>query len=130
MLALAQRGDLISYIEEHSLMRSRQRPNHCDILGRAAIPSFDSISALRFESCGQQSSEAAKDLEQKGIRIKAIAPSAFDTNIGGPRLSDQPEIAAAFSEDSAVGRLAQPKELNTPANSAGSVETTKGIQSS
>ena len=55
---------------------------------------------------------AAKDLAKSGIRINAIAPSAFDTNIGGGRLSDIPDIAQAFTDDSAFGRLAQPRELD------------------
>jgi len=55
---------------------------------------------------------AAKDLAKSGIRINAIAPSAFDTNIAGAPLRDIPEAAKAFAEDSAFGRLAQPNELD------------------
>jgi NAD(P)-dependent dehydrogenase (short-subunit alcohol dehydrogenase family) len=55
---------------------------------------------------------AAKDLAKSGIRINAIAPSAFDTNIAGDPLSDIPEAARAFADDSAFGRLAQPDELD------------------
>jgi NAD(P)-dependent dehydrogenase (short-subunit alcohol dehydrogenase family) len=55
---------------------------------------------------------AAKDVARSGIRINAIAPSAFDTNIGGPRLHEIPEFAQAFADDSAFGRLAQPDELD------------------
>lgn len=55
---------------------------------------------------------AAKDLAKSGIRINAIAPSAFDTNIAGAPLHDIPEAAQAFAADSAFGRLAQPSELD------------------
>ena len=55
---------------------------------------------------------AAKDLAKTGIRINAIAPSGFDTNIGGVRFSDIPELAEAFAADSAFGRLALPEELD------------------
>jgi NAD(P)-dependent dehydrogenase (short-subunit alcohol dehydrogenase family) len=55
---------------------------------------------------------AAKDLAKSGIRINAIAPSGFDTNIGGRPLRDIPEVAQAFAEDSAFGRLAQSNELD------------------
>jgi NAD(P)-dependent dehydrogenase (short-subunit alcohol dehydrogenase family) len=90
--------------------------------GRIVVTS--SVAALRFLSMAGYPyaaskaaisilvKYAAKDLAKTGIRINAIAPSAFDTNIGGARLSDIPEIAQAFADDSAFGRLAQPNELD------------------
>jgi NAD(P)-dependent dehydrogenase (short-subunit alcohol dehydrogenase family) len=53
---------------------------------------------------------AAKDLGKSGIRINAIAPSGFRTNIGGGRLKNQ-EIRDFFATDSAFNRLAEPDEI-------------------
>jgi NAD(P)-dependent dehydrogenase (short-subunit alcohol dehydrogenase family) len=53
---------------------------------------------------------AAKDLGKSGVRINAIAPSGFRTNIGGGRLKIK-EIGDFFATDSAFNRLAEPDEI-------------------
>lgn len=53
---------------------------------------------------------AALELARYRIRVNAIAPGPFVTNIAGGRMRD-PALQAAFSKTVPLGRLAQPDEI-------------------
>jgi NAD(P)-dependent dehydrogenase (short-subunit alcohol dehydrogenase family) len=53
--------------------------------------------------------QAAGELARDGIRVNAIAPGAFRTNIGGG--GDRTEIDRAFIADAPMGRIAMPDEI-------------------
>jgi NAD(P)-dependent dehydrogenase (short-subunit alcohol dehydrogenase family) len=54
---------------------------------------------------------AAVELAPFNVRVNAIAPGAFLTNIGGGRLKTEPERAAKFAAMSPMNRLAMPDEI-------------------
>ena len=54
---------------------------------------------------------AAVELAPHNVRVNAIAPGAFLTNIGGGRLKTEPERAAKFAAMSPMNRLAMPDEI-------------------
>lgn len=54
---------------------------------------------------------AAVDLAPHGVRVNAIAPGPFLTNIAGGRLHREPEVAGKFAATVPLGRLAQPDEI-------------------
>jgi NAD(P)-dependent dehydrogenase (short-subunit alcohol dehydrogenase family) len=45
------------------------------------------------------------------VRVNAIAPGPFLTNIAGGRLHREPEVAGKFAATVPLGRLAQPDEI-------------------
>src|SRR5919205_258313 len=53
---------------------------------------------------------AAVELAPYNVRVNAIAPGPFLTNIAGGRLHREPEIAKRFAEGVPLGRMAQPDE--------------------
>ena len=54
---------------------------------------------------------AAVDLAPFNVRVNAIAPGPFLTNIGGGRLHTEPERAKKFASMVAMGRLGMPDEI-------------------
>ena len=54
---------------------------------------------------------AAVELAPYNVRVNAIAPGPFLTNIAGGRLHREPEIAKKFAAMVPMGRLAQPDEI-------------------
>lgn len=54
---------------------------------------------------------AAVDLAACNVRVNAIAPGPFLTNIAGGRLHREPEVARKFAQMVPMGRLAQPDEI-------------------
>jgi NAD(P)-dependent dehydrogenase (short-subunit alcohol dehydrogenase family) len=54
---------------------------------------------------------AAVELAPFNVRVNAIAPGPFLTNIAGGRLHREPAVAAMFAEMVPLGRLAQPWEI-------------------
>jgi NAD(P)-dependent dehydrogenase (short-subunit alcohol dehydrogenase family) len=54
---------------------------------------------------------AAVELAPFNIRVNAIAPGAFLTNIAGGRLKTDPERAAKFAAMSPMNRMAMPDEI-------------------
>lgn len=54
--------------------------------------------------------QAALELAAKQIRINAITPGAFSTNIGGGRIRDS-AVAQSFADRSALGRIGHPDEI-------------------
>jgi NAD(P)-dependent dehydrogenase (short-subunit alcohol dehydrogenase family) len=54
---------------------------------------------------------AAVELAPFNVRVNAIAPGAFLTNIGGGRLKTEPERARKFAGMSPMNRLAMPDEI-------------------
>ena len=55
--------------------------------------------------------QAAVELAPYRVRVNAIAPGPFLTNIAGGRLHRQPEIRAMFERSVPMGRLADPAEI-------------------
>jgi NAD(P)-dependent dehydrogenase (short-subunit alcohol dehydrogenase family) len=55
--------------------------------------------------------QAAVDLARYNVRVNAIAPGPFLTNIAGGRLHREPEVAKKFAAAVPLGRLAQPDEI-------------------
>jgi len=55
--------------------------------------------------------QAAVELAPFNIRVNAIAPGPFLTNIGDGRLKRQPEIVKLFADMTPLGRVAQPEEI-------------------
>jgi len=54
---------------------------------------------------------AAVELAPYNVRVNAIAPGPFLTNIAGGRLHREPDIARRFAESVPLGRMAQPDEI-------------------
>jgi NAD(P)-dependent dehydrogenase (short-subunit alcohol dehydrogenase family) len=54
---------------------------------------------------------AAVDLAPYNVRVNAIAPGPFLTNIAGGRMHREPEIAERFAATVPMGRLGQPDEI-------------------
>jgi NAD(P)-dependent dehydrogenase (short-subunit alcohol dehydrogenase family) len=54
---------------------------------------------------------AAVDLAPHNVRVNAIAPGPFLTNIGDGRLHTEPERARKFAAMVPMGRIAQPDEI-------------------
>jgi NAD(P)-dependent dehydrogenase (short-subunit alcohol dehydrogenase family) len=54
---------------------------------------------------------AAVDLAPYNVRVNAIAPGPFLTNIAGGRMHREPEIAERFAALVPMGRLGQPDEI-------------------
>jgi NAD(P)-dependent dehydrogenase (short-subunit alcohol dehydrogenase family) len=55
--------------------------------------------------------QAAVELAPHNVRVNAIAPGPFLTNIGGGRLHREPEIARRFAASAPLSRMAQPDEI-------------------
>jgi NAD(P)-dependent dehydrogenase (short-subunit alcohol dehydrogenase family) len=55
--------------------------------------------------------QAAVELAPYNIRVNAIAPGPFYTNIGGGRLHREPEVVKLFADMVPLGRLAQTDEI-------------------
>ena len=55
--------------------------------------------------------QAAVELAPHNIRVNAIAPGPFLTNIGDGRLKKQPELQKLFTDMVPLGRMAQPDEI-------------------
>jgi NAD(P)-dependent dehydrogenase (short-subunit alcohol dehydrogenase family) len=62
----------------------------------------------------QLTHQAALELGSHGIRVNAIAPGPFKTNIGGRR-PWLPEMEAAWATTIPLGRMADPEEIKGPA---------------
>jgi NAD(P)-dependent dehydrogenase (short-subunit alcohol dehydrogenase family) len=54
---------------------------------------------------------AAVDLAPYNVRVNAIAPGPFLTNIAGGRLHREPEVVKTFAAMVPMGRLGQPDEI-------------------
>jgi NAD(P)-dependent dehydrogenase (short-subunit alcohol dehydrogenase family) len=90
---------------------------------RGSIVVTASIAGLRWEPLVGYGYTAAKaaivnvvrhaavDLAPHGVRVNAIAPGPFLTNIAGGRLHREPEVAGKFAATVPLGRLAQPDEI-------------------
>jgi NAD(P)-dependent dehydrogenase (short-subunit alcohol dehydrogenase family) len=55
--------------------------------------------------------QAAVELAPWSIRVNAIAPGPFLTNIGGGRLHREPEVVKLFADMVPMGRLAETHEI-------------------
>jgi NAD(P)-dependent dehydrogenase (short-subunit alcohol dehydrogenase family) len=55
--------------------------------------------------------QAAVELAPFNVRVNAIAPGPFMTNIAGGRLHREPDVVAKFAAMVPLGRLAQPREI-------------------
>jgi NAD(P)-dependent dehydrogenase (short-subunit alcohol dehydrogenase family) len=62
----------------------------------------------------QLTRQAALELGPYGVRVNAIAPGPFKTNIGGRR-PWLPEMEAAWAATIPLGRMANPEEIKGPA---------------
>jgi NAD(P)-dependent dehydrogenase (short-subunit alcohol dehydrogenase family) len=55
--------------------------------------------------------QAAVDLAPHNVRVNAIAPGPFLTNIAGGRLHRDPDVVKKFAAHVPLGRIAQPDEI-------------------
>ena len=55
--------------------------------------------------------QAALELAPRGVRINAIAPGPFRTNIAGEGALDAPELKSMWAQTIPLGRMADPEEL-------------------
>jgi NAD(P)-dependent dehydrogenase (short-subunit alcohol dehydrogenase family) len=55
--------------------------------------------------------QAAMELAPYNVRVNAIAPGPFFTNIGGGRLKTEPARAKMFADGVPMGRLAHTNEI-------------------
>jgi NAD(P)-dependent dehydrogenase (short-subunit alcohol dehydrogenase family) len=90
---------------------------------RGSIIATSSIAGLRSEPlvgyayAGAKAAvnnivrHAAVDLAPYNVRVNAIAPGAFLTNIAGGRLRSEPERAKKFAAMSPMGRIASADEI-------------------
>jgi NAD(P)-dependent dehydrogenase (short-subunit alcohol dehydrogenase family) len=88
-----------------------------------SIVATTSIAGLRSEglvgygyvaakaAIGNVVRHAAVELAPYNVRVNAIAPGPFLTNIAGGRLHREPETARKFAAMVPMGRLAQPDEI-------------------
>jgi NAD(P)-dependent dehydrogenase (short-subunit alcohol dehydrogenase family) len=90
---------------------------------RGSIVATTSIAGLRSEglvgygyvaakaALGNVVRHAAVELAPHNVRVNAIAPGPFLTNIAGGRLHREPEIAKRFAAHVPMGRMARPDEI-------------------
>jgi NAD(P)-dependent dehydrogenase (short-subunit alcohol dehydrogenase family) len=90
---------------------------------RGSIIATTSIAGLRSEglvgygyvaakaALGNVVRHAAVELAPHNVRVNAIAPGPFLTNIAGGRLHREPETARRFAAHVPMGRMAQPDEI-------------------
>lgn len=122
-----------------TLMAMRFAVPHMKARGAGSIVITASIAGIRAEQmCGygyvaakaaviNVARQAAVELAPFAIRVNAIAPGPFLTNIGDGRLKKQPELQKLFSDMVPLGRVADPSEIKglalLLASSAGSYIT-------
>lgn len=53
----------------------------------------------------------AKELGARGIRVNVLAPGAIETDFGGGRVRDNPEINQHIANQTALGRVGQPDDI-------------------
>jgi NAD(P)-dependent dehydrogenase (short-subunit alcohol dehydrogenase family) len=106
-----------------TFMTMRFAATHMKRQRRGSIVATASIAGLRSEGLVGYGYTAAKaavinmvrhaalELAPYGVRVNAIAPGPFLTNIAGGRLHRQPEIAQKFASQVPLGRMAQPDEI-------------------
>ncbi|MEK6710673.1 MAG: glucose 1-dehydrogenase [Nitrospinota bacterium] len=89
--------------------------------GGGSIVNFGSVAGLRARpnilayaaskaAVHSLTQSLAADWTQYGIRVNAIIPGQFDTDMGAPLLSD-PQALAAYLKRIPAGRVGQPEEL-------------------
>lgn len=88
-----------------------------------SIIATTSIAGIRAESLvgypyvatkaavGNMVRQAAIELAPHNVRVNAIAPGPFNTNIAGGQLRRDPAIASKFTEMVPLGRIAEPDEI-------------------
>lgn len=81
------------------------------IAGIAAEPLVGYAYAATKAAVGNVVRQAAVELAPHNVRVNAIAPGPFFTNIGNGRLHREPGLVEAFSAMVPLGRVAQPGEI-------------------
>jgi NAD(P)-dependent dehydrogenase (short-subunit alcohol dehydrogenase family) len=106
-----------------TLMAMRFAVPHMKSRGAGSIVATASIAGIRAEPIvgyGYVASkaavinvvrQAAVELAPWNIRVNAIAPGPFVTNIGGGRLHREPDVVKRFADMVPLGRLAKPDEI-------------------
>lgn len=80
------------------------------IAGLKADPMVGYAYAATKAAVANLTRQAAMEFAPKGVRVNAIAPGPFRTNIAGGRIR-VPENAAAFAATVPMGRVADPEEI-------------------
>jgi NAD(P)-dependent dehydrogenase (short-subunit alcohol dehydrogenase family) len=81
------------------------------IAGIAAEPLVGYAYAASKAAVGNVVRQAAVELAPFSVRVNAIAPGPFFTNIGDGRLHREPGLVEAFSQLVPMGRIAKPDEI-------------------
>ena len=120
-LALFQRAIEVNLAA--TFMTMRFAATHMKRRRGGSIVATASIAGLRSEGLTGYGYTAAKsavigmvrhaavELAPYNVRVNAIAPGPFLTNIAGGRLHRDPDIAKRFAESVPLGRMAQPDEI-------------------
>ncbi len=120
-LALFQRAIEVNLAA--TFMTMRFAATHMKRRRGGSIVATASIAGLRSEGLTGYGYTAAKsavigivrhaavELAPYNVRVNAIAPGPFLTNIAGGRLHREPDIAKRFAESVPLGRMAQPDEI-------------------
>lgn len=81
------------------------------VAGIVAEPLVGYAYAATKAAVGNVVRQAAVELAPYNVRVNAIAPGPFLTNIGNGRLHREPGLVEAFSQLVPMGRIAKPDEI-------------------
>lgn len=79
-------------------------------LARFTVPGYAAYAAMKG-GVEVLTRYLAKELGPRGIRVNVIAPGAIETDFGGGRLRDTPELNSFIAAQTALGRTGLPDDI-------------------